>query len=81
MSRGKKEARDFAARVFRISFHDRCTFAALAREGNWSRNASRSGFSDCYWGRAGYALVSLLGSFRKGVFGRRASSGSDVFSL
>ena len=25
--------------------------------------------------------VSLLGSFRKGVFGRRASTGSDVFSL
>ena len=29
----------------------------------------------------GDALVSLLGSFRKGVFGRRASTGSDVFSL
>ena len=55
----KKEARDLAARVFRISFHDRCTFAALAREGNWSRNASRSGFWDCYWGRAGQLVREL----------------------
>ena len=60
MSSGRnKEARDLAARVFRISFHDRCTFATLAREGNWSRTASRGGFWDCYWGRAGQLVREL----------------------